>query len=152
MVYTEGLPSIAGRISGSRLLSVRAALVPMSRHLLGILAVLLFAAGLLLLLSPSNTDWQQAMLGSTVRIGLVLFAVWLAYPQLSRVPTWMFRAVLAASLIVAWRPKLALLAIPLLVVIWILRPRGKAVKSAAKPRRASQADKQPPSGARTKQG
>ena len=107
----------------------------MRRTILGILALVSVIGGLLtLLLGPPGETYL--MIGASgLRIGLVLGAFWLAYPQLSRIPWWFVQAMLAAALVIAIRPKVAFLVLPLLLVLWIVRPRkgkGKATKPVAK--------------------
>lgn len=97
----------------------------MSRHILGILGLLLFFPGVLLYLCYPSIDPQQFYLGAMVRIGAVLCTLWLAHPQLSRIPGWMYQAVAASALVVAIRPKLIALVLPALLALWILKPRIK---------------------------
>ena len=64
-------------------------------------------------------------------------ALWLAYPQVSRLPPWQVAGVTGAMAVIAARPKLVLIvlrpkvllvSIPLLVALWFLRPRKKRPK------------------------
>ena len=105
----------------------------MRRSILGILAILfLLAAAILHYSGPLDETWGM-LRNSAFRIGLVLGAFWLAYPQLSRIPWWFLQVMLAAAVVVAYRPKVAFLVLPLLLVLWIVRPRKGKREKAAKP-------------------
>jgi peptidoglycan/LPS O-acetylase OafA/YrhL len=109
----------------------------MRRTILGILAILfLLAAAILYYFGPLDATWQM-LRNNAVRIGLVLGAFWLAYPQLSRIPWWFVQAMLAAALVIAINPrvapKVALIVLPLLLVLWIVRPRKGKREKATKP-------------------
>jgi hypothetical protein len=66
--------------------------------------------------------------------------LWLAHPQLSRMPSWLFGVAVALAVVVALRPKLIVLAVPLVVILWLVKPRasrrGNAPRSAPTRRRA----------------
>ena len=71
--------------------------------------------------SPRGAEiWVQ---GAAVRIGLVLTAIWLAYPELKRIPGWLSAVLLIAFAVVAIRPRLVVVVAPAIFAIWILRPR-----------------------------
>jgi len=104
----------------------------MRRHLLGILALLLLIAGAFLYVFPPGTDFWEMMCASFIRAGAVLAVLWLAYPQVSRVPQWMYVCGLIGALTIAVRPKWAFWVIPVLialVVLWRLGPRTKREKT-----------------------
>jgi hypothetical protein len=92
----------------------------MQRPLLGILAVVLLAAGGILLVAWPQYD---TLLGACLRIGTVLGVVWLAWPQLSRLQPWLVLAVIAGILVVSYRPKLILVVIVVIAIMAILGPR-----------------------------
>jgi hypothetical protein len=54
----------------------------------------------------------------------VIALVWLAYPQLQRVPAWLAAVIVAALLVVVRWPRLIVLALPLVVLLWLLGPRA----------------------------
>ncbi|MBW3596462.1 MAG: hypothetical protein KY475_04210 [Planctomycetes bacterium] len=106
----------------------------MRRTILGILAIISVLGGLLTLLMgpPGETYETYLMLGASgLRIGLVLGAFWLAYPQLTRIPWWFVQALLAGTLVIAVKPKVAIIVLPLLIALWIVRPR-KGKRSIAR--------------------
>ncbi|MEW4565687.1 hypothetical protein AB1K70_24410 [Bremerella sp. JC770] len=57
------------------------------------------------------------------RIGLVLGAVWIGYPQISRLPIWLATIGIVSVLSVLLFKKAAIVVIPLFILIWLLRPR-----------------------------
>ena len=70
------------------------------RPIIGLLSIgLLIAAAFLLLVRGGN----DLVLGSAcLRVGLLLGAVWLAYPQVSRIPPWMFGTILVSLMSVSY--------------------------------------------------
>jgi hypothetical protein len=101
----------------------------MRRHALGILGILCLVGGLLAWFSPGDRDEAMlAIAGSASRIGAVLLTVWLAFPQISRVPPWMYKSGLVSALVIAIRPKLAIFVIPAIGLFWVLRPRPAKTK------------------------
>jgi hypothetical protein len=102
----------------------------MRRHLLGLIAVALLVSGTLLWIWPPSAAHMHFLHGSCIKAGAVLLSVWLAYPHLQRVPGWAFVAIaLGAVALAAWpRGVLPLLRygallLPLVLVLWLLRPR-----------------------------
>jgi len=95
----------------------------MHRPTIGIIALVLLASALLLWLRPLDWGGQQALLAACVRVGVVMSALWLAHPQVSRLPAWFLPTLLVAAIVVAIRPKLIVLAVPLIIALCILRPR-----------------------------
>jgi hypothetical protein len=97
----------------------------MRRTVLGVFAaVFLLGGALLYFLEPLRESYALGAGG--LRIGMVLGAFWLAWPQLARVPWWFLQAGLAGALVVAVRPKAAVLVLPILAALWIVRPRKKS--------------------------
>ena len=103
----------------------------MRRHILGIVALCLLITGAVMLLrsfgedagAAASKDFAASM---CLRIGWVLAAIWLAYPELKYIPPWMYTIVLAAVVIVVIQPKTIVFVIPALLLIWLLNPkRGK---------------------------
>jgi hypothetical protein len=92
----------------------------MRRTALGwIVVCLLTVAGLLHVWFPSEIMLRDGCL----RCALVLGLVWLALPQLLELPRWAVATTLTSALLVLWRPKLLLFALPVLLAMWFLRPR-----------------------------
>ena len=95
----------------------------MHRPTIGIIALVLLASAVLLWLRPLDWGGQQALLAACVRLGAVMSALWLAHPQVSRLPGWIVPTVLVAAIVVAIRPKLIVIAVPLIIALCVLRPR-----------------------------
>ena len=101
----------------------------MQRPAIGIIALALLASGAGLYFGVGGSQaltWAAGCL----RIGMVMAVTWLAYPQLSRLPLWFFGLLLACVVAVAFRPKLILAAVVILIAATILRPRKPGRKSA----------------------
>jgi len=96
----------------------------MRRHLIGILAGALLALGVYFSQWPmADETWQTWTLSACWRLGPALAILWLAYDDARRMPRWLLPVVLLVLAALALRPKLFLLAIPVVVALAILRPR-----------------------------
>ncbi|MGA2031042.1 MAG: hypothetical protein ABSG68_02195 [Thermoguttaceae bacterium] len=95
----------------------------MRRRAIGIIAILLLAIGLSSWLWLPGEGWQQSFQAVCCRVGAVMAALWLAYPDLERMPGWIWAIVPALVLIVAKWPKLLLLVIPALIVAALMKPK-----------------------------
>ncbi|MHB1035907.1 MAG: hypothetical protein ACYC35_02825 [Pirellulales bacterium] len=96
----------------------------MHRPTVGIIALVLLLSGATLLVWRPESATYQVWLSACLRVGAVMALVWLAHPQLVRLPAWMLGAVLLLLPILAWKPKLFLLAVPILILLAFLRPRA----------------------------
>lgn len=85
------------------------------------------------------------MQGALFKVGLVMAAIWLAYPNLKRLPGWLAVGCCVGAILIAIHRRLALLVIPLLIVAWLLRPRNrlpvKTRKAPVSPDKAGTAGK-----------
>ena len=95
----------------------------MRRHAIGVIAILLTAAAAALWIWPTG-EANEALLGPFFRVGLLMGVLWLAYPDVERLPAWSVALFPVMLLVVAIRPKLILLAIPVILALAILRPRS----------------------------
>jgi len=74
----------------------------------------------------SGPDAQMPPIqGPLLKVGAVLGAVWLAFPQLEKIPLWLAGAIVGSLLMAAIFKKVAILLIPLAILIWLVRPRPK---------------------------
>lgn len=109
----------------------------MRRHILGILAIGLVAAGLSLLLLYETRE-NQAAAGFCIRVGLVLGAFWLAWPQLQvllvRWPPWLLGCLALGGLVILAQPKLILYVGALLAIIAALQFFSRFLKPPARRR------------------
>ena len=96
----------------------------MRRHVTGIVAFLLLSLGAYFLIWPPSAGQGQLLSGACIRLGMVLFAIWLAYPQVQKIPRWMYGLVLLAAAVVLVFPKAIIYIIPAMPAIWFLRPRN----------------------------
>ena len=96
----------------------------MHRPTVGIIALAFLGGALALWVRPLDWDGYLAMLGACVRIGLVMGAIWLAHPQLVKLPAWLPNVMLVAAIGVALKPRLIFIAVPLLLLFFWLRPRS----------------------------
>lgn len=100
------------------------------RTALGVLAVLLLAtAAVLYAIDPANLN--SIWLTSSLRCGMVLAALWLAFPQLDRLPSVLLTVVIVAALGVAVLAKTKLMLpillgmLLMLLVLRALKPRSR---------------------------
>ena len=96
----------------------------MRRHVLGILALILLGLGGYFYYFPRPGGTQQFIHASCIRLGMILLAIWLAYPEIRRIPRWMYRVLLLAAGVVIVQPKAIVIILPALLIIWLLRPRS----------------------------
>lgn len=93
------------------------------RNQIGIVAlVTLVTSAVIWLLHGADSSYITIQ-GSLLKVGLVMGAVWLAFPQLAMLPIWLAAIVVGSALVVLLFKKAAIIVIPLLIVIWLLRPR-----------------------------
>jgi hypothetical protein len=98
------------------------------RPAIGFFAVVLLAVGLVVR-DPAN-DTLTATSGAALRVGLLMAIWWFAYPQLQHIPRWLAVACgLTLLLVIRW-PRMLLVAIPLLALLWFLGPRAPRGKTA----------------------
>ena len=83
----------------------------MHRPSLGIASLALIVGGAVFMVWPIDGDPYFGAIG--VRAGLVLGALWLALPNIRRVPRWLLSAVGVLAAVVIVRPRLILWAIPI---------------------------------------
>jgi hypothetical protein len=97
----------------------------MHRPTVGLIALILLAGAAYYRMfpPPSEDSVQVGLEGACVRLGIVMAALWLALPQLSRFPWWIGVAVLLAVIVavLASKPRLFVYALPILVALWMTR-------------------------------
>ena len=121
------------------------------RHILGLLGIAFLLSGLGLLLVKGASDNQWSMFASIcVRVGLLLAAIWLAFPQVvglaKRFPPWLMAAVAISGLVIAARPRMIFYAGPVIAAIAFLQFVGWLFKPLPqrKPQRPASDARQPP--------
>ncbi|NQU23175.1 MAG: hypothetical protein HQ567_18000 [Candidatus Nealsonbacteria bacterium] len=95
------------------------------RHAIGILAIVLLPAGIYLALQPIQGDGLLVGLDAAcMRVGALMAVLWLAYPQIHRLPAWIWAAIPALVIVLARWPKWFFVALPIVIALVILRPRN----------------------------
>ncbi|MCA9175688.1 MAG: hypothetical protein KDB14_14485 [Planctomycetales bacterium] len=101
------------------------------RHFLGSCSIVLLAAAAWLLMGNGGAS-DMAVAGGCMRIGLVLAAVWLAWPQISeityRVPAWVGWTLLVSFVLIVARPRTIVFVGPLLLALLALHWMGFLLK------------------------
>jgi hypothetical protein len=95
----------------------------MHRHLIGILGLVLLLGVLTTWNWEPEGAWAASVKSACWRLGPLLVMLWFALPELERMPRWLWMPVGAAFVLVALRPRLALVLIPLIALLAVLRPR-----------------------------
>ncbi len=95
------------------------------RHLVGLVSLALLAGAVWYIFWPpaGNSDWQVQLEAACWRLGALLAVLWLAWPQVCRIPPWLVGSVVAPLVILAVKPKLIVLAVPIIIALAILKPR-----------------------------
>jgi hypothetical protein len=98
----------------------------MQRHAIGIIAIVLLLSSVALLVwqrvEPAE-DWRYALMGATVRVGVLMAVIWLAYRELKRLPPWIWGTMPVLLAVLAVRPRYLLIAVPIVIALAILKPR-----------------------------
>lgn len=102
-----------------------AILLAIRRHAIGVLGLALLAGGVWFHFFPPQTTAQITLESACWRGGSIAVVVWLAFDQIIRLPTWALVAVPIVLAILAFRPKIMIVVIPVLIVLALLRPRKK---------------------------
>jgi hypothetical protein len=92
----------------------------MHRPSIGFITIVLLAAGLLM---RSSSD--ETVSSACLRVGLLMGILWLAHPQLERAPRWLVLVGCGAMFVVMRWPRLLVLALPVAIALWLLKPRGR---------------------------
>lgn len=96
----------------------------MRQTVLGILAAVLVAGAVYFSLWPPEREGLRTwVLPACVRMGALTVALWMAWNDLQRLPSWVLGTTLAALALVAFRPRLFLFLVPLIIVLAVIRPR-----------------------------
>ena len=109
------------------------------RHLMGLLGLASLIAGVSLLIIRGTNDSQWSMFASIcLRVGLMLGAMWLAFPQIvglaRRFPPWLMATIAISGLVIAARPRMIVYLAPVLAAIVILQFIGWLFKPLPTPK------------------
>lgn len=95
------------------------------RHLIGVLGLALIVGAIRYLIVPPSTEFHLMFEAACRRMGILCVLLWLAYPELKRLPSWLALTVPFVTAVVAFRPRYALVLVPLVLLILFLRPRKR---------------------------
>ena len=99
------------------------------RLFLGVCSIVLIISAIVLLLQENQSSTTRVTAGGCMRIGLLLGAIWLAWPQVAdvtqNVPAWMGWTLLGSFVVVVSRPRLIVLVGPLVLTLIALNWAGK---------------------------
>jgi len=73
---------------------------------------------------PLEVSWYEPLKSACSRLGPCMAVLWLAYPQVKRLPPWLLGAVPLLVVILAVRPKWFLIALPIVILLAFLRPKA----------------------------
>ena len=96
----------------------------MQRHVIGSIAVLLFLGAVAFWIWPPGEAVYQQLEAACWRLGALMGAWWLAYPQVKHTPAWLWGAIPLVILVLAVRPRWLIVAVPILIALAILKPKN----------------------------
>jgi hypothetical protein len=96
----------------------------MHRPTIGILAILLLAAGAVMYFGDYDEGPAQQIQGAFLRVGTLLATLWLAYPELRRMRPWMAILIVGALVGVVFVRRLLVPVLIVALLVAILRPRA----------------------------
>jgi hypothetical protein len=102
----------------------------MHRPTIGLIAVVLLAVGFFLREQPDT-----AVPAACLRIGLIMSLLWYAHPQVKDVPGWLVALGVGGLFVVMRWPKLLVFAVPIVALLWFLRPKKRCQEPFSAPRR-----------------
>lgn len=98
------------------------------RMLLGASGVVLTGIGSLAWFGDAHAEDLIMIYSSCLRIGLLLLALWLAFPQVTKLSVWKFGVTVGVLLVLAVRPRflwtmipIAISVTPLMILVWMFR-------------------------------
>ena len=92
------------------------------RHLLGLFGILLLCGGLVLTALPSPWEGMESFRAASLRLGPFLVVIWLAFPQLQRLPSWLLWTFPLLLFLLAFRPRWFLVILPLVLALAFINP------------------------------
>ncbi len=95
----------------------------MRRHLIGIIALLSLLGAVATWIWPPQGAWGAMVQSGFCRGGVLAGVVWLAFPDVRRMPAWLWSVLFAILVVVAIRPRTVFLAVPIIIALAILKPR-----------------------------
>lgn len=95
------------------------------RRLIGAIAAVLLATGAITGFLPQSFGTATpSITAASTRVGVIMSALWLAFPDLHRIPRWMWIGGSVTLALIALRPRAALVIVPALGVAWWIFPKS----------------------------
>jgi len=95
------------------------------RNLIGLSALFLLAIGGVFTISGATGAMAAEGQASSFKLGVICGLIWLAYPELLKLPSWLF-PVLFCTALAAFRYKWLFVLAPIVAAVcWLLKPRPK---------------------------
>jgi hypothetical protein len=106
------------------------------RTLIGLSALFLLAVGCVVTISGASGAMAAEGQSSSLKLGVICSLIWLAYPELIKLPSWLFPAMFCTAL-AAYRWRWLFAFVPIIAAVcWLLKPRRKNLSvSSRRPRR-----------------
>jgi len=98
----------------------------MQRNILGICAIVLLSGAVAFFIWPPESAAMEGLHSACTRVGSLCAVLWLAYRELQRLPAWLASVLPIAAILVAYRPRWAIIVIPLVFTLMILGRKKKA--------------------------
>ncbi len=95
----------------------------MRRHLIGLIAVVLILGAVLFQIWPPTDAAYEGLRAACWRVGALMTVLWLAYPEVARLPAWLVGTIPVLGVILALRPRWLVIAIPIVIALAILKPK-----------------------------
>ncbi len=110
------------------------------RHLIGVLGLVLIGGAVYYLIVPPSSEFHLMFEAACRRMGILCVLLWLAFPEVKKLPAWLALSIPFVTAVVVFRPRYALV---LVLLIVFLRPRNRGKTSQ------KEAAKRPPAGDRS---
>ncbi len=75
---------------------------------------------------PPQSPWAQQLEASCWRLGAILLVLWVAYPDVRRMPAWFWLMLPLVIAVLVFRPKWFVILLPVLIAIALLKPKRPA--------------------------
>ena len=98
-------------------------LTSMRRHLIGVIAVVLLSGAVWFQIWPPMGATAEGLQAACWRVGALMTVLWLAYPEVVRLPAWLVGTIPVLGLILALKPRWLLIAVPIVIALAILKPK-----------------------------
>jgi hypothetical protein len=86
----------------------------------------LLVAAVVLWIWPLQQSWYEMLWAACCRLGPFMAVLWLAYPEVERLPAWLLAAVPLLVATLALRPTWFLIALPIFIALAILKPKARS--------------------------